>query len=704
MLEKSLRIILSFLLKLLFGCRVNGIEHFAASGNRVIIAANHQSFLDPLLLAVLLPEKPAFVMNVFQAEKWYFRWIKKIVKLYVVDPSQPMSMKALISDLRKEVKVVIFPEGRITTSGAVMKIYDGVAMLINKTGATLLPVYIEGAQFSFLAKLKGKLPQRLFPKISLSFFPPIAANVQIPASSEYIYDIMTRCAFAAQNKNRSLLAALLEARKLFGKKHLIVCDVARQEMSYQSLITRCLILRRKLAPYLAAQKNAGILLPNSLAAVVSFFSLHALGKIPCMLNFSSGAQNIKHACHLAGIKTIITSRAFVEKAKLEELIAILSKEHMVIFLEDVRASISRSDKLAGAVAALFPKLALSRAIAYGKPYDPAVILYTSGSEGKPKGVALSHANILANIYQATSRIDLTSADRLFNALPVFHSFGLTIGMLLPILRGIYVFLYPSPLHYRVIPELIYDTDSTVMLGTDSFYQGYAHYANPYDFRSIRLAVAGAERLKETTKTLYAEKFGVSIMQGYGITETSPVLSCNTALYNKTGTVGRFFPEIKWRIEKIEGIEQGGRLFVSGPNVMLGYIKAENPGVIEPQGEWYDTGDIVDVDSSGYATILGRAKRFAKVGGEMISLTAVEELIAALFPDFSHAVISIPDERKGEQIVLFTTAEGLGRQHLVHGAQQHGFPEIGIPKQIIVIETIPILGSGKTDYPQLAALL
>lgn len=701
--ESFWRKLLTFLLKRMFGMRVCGVSNFAAAGERVLIIANHQSFLDPLLLAVLMPEKPAFAMNVYQADKWYFKWVAKVVKIYRLDPSQPMSMKTLLGDLKKGAKVVLFPEGRITTSGGIMKIYDGAAMIANKTGATILPIHIEGAQFSLFSRLGEKLKQKLFPRVSLSFFPPISPNDAQPITTDMIYNVMTHNAFASQNRNRPILAALLEARKLYGKNKKIAADISRMEMSYQSLLTRSFILSDKLKLYLGNQQYVGVLLPNSLAVVATFTALQMSQKIPCMLNFSAGSANVLHACKIATVHTIITSRAFIEKGKLEPLLGSLQKEYIVIFLEDVRAAISGFDKLMGAVKALFPSLTLASNLSATKPYDAAVVLYTSGSEGVPKGVALSHSNILANIYQSAARFDLNPSDKLFNALPVFHSFGLTIGMLLPMLRGISTFLYPSPLHYRVIPELIYDTDATIMVGTDTFYQGYAHYANPYDFRSIRLAVAGAEKLKESTRAMFSEKFGVSIMQGYGVTECSPVVSCNTEIYHQSGTVGRIFPGMDWQLEAVEGIARGGRLWIRGANVMIGYIKADQPGVVQSQGEWYDTGDIVDVDANGAITILGRAKRFAKIAGEMVSLAAVEEFIALLAPNVLHAAITAPDERKGEQVLLITEAQELTRAHLSHEAKQHGIPEIFLPKQIIVVDTMPLLGSGKIDYMRLKSV-
>ena len=451
------------------------------------------------------------------------------------------------------------------------------------------------------------------------------------------------------------------------------------------------ILGAKLMPLALEGRAVGVMLPTANGAVVTLLGLMSAGRVPAMINFTAGAANILAACRAAEIDTIVTSRAFVEKGRLGNLVAELEKKVRIVYLEDVRPTVTFADKLRGILGAKKPLVAR-------KPDDWAVILFTSGSEGVPKGVVLSHRNMMANVAQAAARIDFGREDKLFNVLPVFHSFGLTAGVVLPLVSGVPIYLYPSPLHYRTVPELIYGVCATILFGTDTFLNGYARVANPYDFRSLRYIVAGAEPVKESTRLIYLEKFGLRILEGYGVTETAPVLALNTPMFNKFGTVGRVLPGMSTRLDHVEGVEEGGRLYVSGPNVMLGYLRADKPGVLEPPPEgWHDTGDIVAIDEQGFIAIKGRAKRFAKIGGEMISLAAVEMLAAELWPNNVSAVASIPDARKGERLVLVTDKHGATRSEFQVYAKGKHASDLMIPGDIIVLDKMPMLGSGKVDH-------
>ena len=275
-----------------------------------------------------------------------------------------------------------------------------------------------------------------------------------------------------------------------------------------------------------------------------------------------------------------------------------------------------------------------------------------------------------------------------------------------------VFLYPSPLHYRIIPEMIYSSNATMLFGTDTFLSGYAAHAHPYDLFSIRYVFAAAEKLKEETKRVYTEKFGLRILEAYGATEAGPAISVNTPMHSKSSTVGRVLPSIEYYLEPMKGIEKGGRLIVKGPNIMLGYLKNDKPGVLQPishkykgkdEKGWYDTGDIVNIDEDNYLTIVGRAKRFAKIAGEMISLTAVEYEINVIWPDHSNAVVGIPDARKGEALILFTDNKEAKKDEVLKHLKANGISELYLPQEIKYLKDFPVLGSGKIDYVTINSL-
>ncbi|MGL4729751.1 MAG: AMP-binding protein [Bosea sp. (in: a-proteobacteria)] len=503
-------------------------------------------------------------------------------------------------------------------------------------------------------------------------------------------------AFDVGRTRTTLFSALLEAVATHGKGKVALEDPERQPITFGRLVLGALVLGRKLADMTAKGERVGMLLPNVQGLAVTFFGLSAFGRVPAMLNFTAGIKNLRAAAEVGGLTTIVTSRRFVDQAKLDDVAAALGEGRRIIYLEDVRKTITTLDKLRGALDAF--RAGSIHAGYAGSPDDPAVVLFTSGTEGTPKGVVLSHANLIANAHQIFAHADgiLSSADIVMNPLPAFHSFGLTAAMLMPLLNGMKVVLYPSPLHYKQVPKLMAETLCTVLFATDTFLQGYARAADEGELARIRFVVAGAERVKEDTKRMWSGS-GAIIMEGYGCTECAPVLACNTPDAMREGSVGRLLPHVEARLEPVEGITEGGRLYVRGPNIMLGYILSERPGeVIAPEGGWHDTGDIVVIED-GFISIRGRAKRFAKLGGEMVSLAAVETMIGGLWTGHTHVVVSLPDPKKGEQLVLVTDKPDADRKALQVEAKAQGFPELWMPRAILVTGAIPVLGSGKTDY-------
>lgn len=693
----------------LYRVKVIGLENYDEAGERVVIIANHTSFIDALLLAVFLPDKPSFAVNLLIAKKWWVRLFLRLVDAYPIDPTNPMAIKSLIDFVKQNKRCIIFPEGRLTMTGALMKIYEGPGMVADKSGAKLLPIRIDGAQFTPFTRLRGKVHIHLMPDITLIIFPPqtldlppdVKGRKRRHLMGSKLYDVMTNMMFESSHYQQTLFQSLIHAKRAHGAHHEIMEDIERDPITYQKFIMRCFILGGLLAKQTKPQEYVGVLLPNMISNVTTFFALQAFCRIPAMLNYTAGIHNVCIACKTAQIKTIYTSRVFIQIARLTPMIEELNQLKInIVYLEDIRSQITIINKIKGFFFALFPNLAYQwvNSKSHLNADAAAVVLFTSGSEGTPKGVVLSHRNIQANRYQLSAVVDFTASDTVLNALPLFHSFGLTGGTLLPLLCGVKIFFYPSPLHYRIIPELAYDTNATILFGTDTFLAGYAKHAHQYDFYSVRYVFAGAEKLREETRMLWSHKFGVRIFEGYGATETSPIISTNTPMQNKVGTVGRFLPGIHFQLIPIPGINQGGVLHVSGPNIMKGYLLANHPGVlIPPQDGWYDTGDIVSIDEEGFITIEGRVKRFAKIAGEMISLTMVEQLINQLWPLYQHAVIAIADAKKGEQLVVATTYPNATREEIIAYAKTHHMSEMSIPKKIFILTKMPLLGSGKIDY-------
>lgn len=500
----------------------------------------------------------------------------------------------------------------------------------------------------------------------------------------------------------TLFSALVAATRRYGRNSPGQWEDQKPgAYSYGDLLKMTLALGRLAGKVTAPGEHVGVLMPNMASGVALMLGLSAFGRVPCMLNYTAGSEGMQCACQAAGVRTILTSRLFLAKAGLNEQAAALRAVQLV-YLEDLRARFGVLDKvwLMG-FALWWPLTAAPKRDAE----EPAVVLFTSGSEGKPKGVVLSHRALLANVEQVLARLRIGPADTVLNALPIFHSFGLTAGTLIPMLSGARLVLYTSPLHFKVIPELVREKRCTVLFGTSAFFNHYARNAEADDFKSLKYVVAGAEKLADTVRQTWHDKFGIDILEGYGATETAPVLAVNHPDTNRPGTVGRLLAGVEATIVPVPGIEHGGELHVRGPNIMSGYYRFEAPGVLEPPASqvgpgWHNTGDVAMLDDAGFVSIQGRLKRFAKVAGEMVSLEVVESIARTASADAMHAATCISDVARGELIVLFTTDSELTRDQLAAAARGLGYPEIALPKRIRVVEALPLLGTGKVDYVRL----
>jgi len=704
-----IRPIIRFILRLLFRIEVHGSLPEPLP-ERMLIISNHQSFLDAFLIGAFVSNKVTWVIHSQIYALWFIRVIVDRTDHVVVDTARPQAIRTLLHVLEEGRPVVIFPEGRITTTGSLMKIYDGPAFLAAHTGAAILPVRIDGAVHSPLSRMKPPFPLRTLPKIHISIGElehiemPVARTGKLRRrkASERMLRILEESAYRARRR-RTIHNAFLDAVDLYGKDAVVLDDVRREDQTYGFLLKASLALGRlvnKLAP---EGEVVGLLMPNAGVTVGLLMGMLMQRRVPAMLNYSAGVEGMQTACDAARIRTVITSRDFLAKARLTDKIDRLQNVE-IVYIEELRARFGLLDKLWLVLWALrHPRKTLRPS----RPGDPAVVLFTSGSEGKPKGVVLSHDSILANVAQIRAVIEFSNKDKFLSALPMFHSFGLTAGVLLPLLTGCRTWLYPSPLHFRVIPELAYDQNCTVLFGTPAFLARYGQVAHPYDFYSVRYVISGADKLSEDVRRLWLDKFGIRIFEGYGATECSPVISVNTPLGYKVGTVGRLLPGIRHEVTPVEGIDRGGELHVSGDNVMLGYYKHTNPGVLEPPASnvgpgWYPTGDVVEIDETGFVRIRARLKRFAKIAGEMVSLETAERIAAAATGKLS-AVSTKARPDRGEMIVLFTQDLELRRDRLVGAARELGLPELAVARRIIAIHKLPLLGTGKVDYVKLKEL-
>ena len=682
-----------------------------------VYVSNHVSYLDPILLFAFLPGNPVFALNGHLYRKPLIRFLMKTADIMPFNPIEPGDIKELIAKVDSGRLCVIFAEGRVTEDGGLMKIYEAPGLVADKSKAPLIPVWINGPQYGYFSKTKGKLPHRPLPKMKITVGKPRSFKLkdtlrrQRDHISNEVYLILREMCFESNyNPNISLFAQLMKAAKIhsksgFLKRPKFIEDITRIPNSYKDIIIKSFVLGKYFQKQTMPGEPVALLLPNSIAALCSFFGLTAYERVPVMLNFSVGAQNMVSMCKTAMVKKVITSLKFVKTAKLESAVEVMKANGVeIVYLESLAKKISLLNKIGAYV-----RYKLKRVPHKDGGSKKAAILFTSGSEGAPKAVVLSHANILSNIKQMSSIETINITDTVFNALPMFHSFGLTVGTLFPVLEGSKLFLYPSPLHYRVVAEIVYEIGATIMFGTDTFFRGYGKIAHPFDFHNVRFMFGGAEAIKPDTRNMWMERLGIRVMEAYGSTECSPVVCANNRIFNRFGSIGKLLPAIEHRIVPVDGIEKGGELIVKGPNVMLGYIMPDKPGVLVPlEDGWYHTGDVVEIDEIGFVYIKDRIKRFAKIGGEMVSLNAVQEMVCKAYEwmgaEFQYGVVAIPHESKGEQIVLVTNNKQVTQEVIHDYIKNNGLSELYLPRLILFKEQLPVFATGKMDNVSLKKLV
>ncbi|RVD55771.1 2-acyl-glycerophospho-ethanolamine acyltransferase [Mesorhizobium sp. M2D.F.Ca.ET.185.01.1.1] len=664
----------------------------------VIYVVSHQSRIEPALMLSLLPDDTLHILDEASARSpWLEPW-RELARTIAFNAEHVFVSRRLVRVLKGKGRLAVYLPDNVEPDVKSFRLFRAITRIAMQADARIVPIFVAGTRdLPVSLTPKEKAPRHWFPRLSVSVLEPmtvaelVARNPDMASNTNALFDRFAEARLYGTNLDRGLFLAMRDAADRVGPSHPIIEDVISGSLSYRKLFIGARVLGRHFEAVTAPGEAVGVLLPNANGVVLTFVGLISAARVAAMINYTAGPASVTAAIRTAVIRTVVSSRAFIEKAGIDDIVAAVEAGGAkMLWLEDVRASVTTLDKLA---AALLWRLPLQPQEA-GKP---AVILFTSGSEGSPKAVVLSNRNLLANVMQAEARVSVSPADILLNVLPVFHSFGLTGGTILPLVLGIKLFLYPSPLHYKIIPEIARKVKPTVMFGTDTFLANYARTAKDGDFSSLRFVVAGAEAVKQETRRTYRDRFQASIVEGFGLTEAAPVVAVNTAIHSRDGTVGRPLPAIRMKLEPVEGIAEGGRLWLDGPNMMMGYMSADRPGELQPLEGWHDTGDIVSIDREGFITIRGRAKRFAKIAGEMVSLGAVEMLVQSLWPEERHAAVAVPDKRRGERIVLVTTADDASAEELRQFGKKAGAAELMVPNDIIKVDEIPVLGSGKTDY-------
>ena len=752
MFYRLLMFFISIPVRFWFRLSVEGRENLTpeTNGRPIIYIANHVSWLDALFMSIVLPKDVPFVIYRGTLKRLWCRVLTMFSpRPIAVDTASPYAVRDMLNQLMnsKSKKIAIFPEGRLTTTGSIMRIQDGAGMLAVKSDAVLVPIWIDGVRHVLVNRLKGKVNRFLRPKISITIgkafsidekdYKDMTAKMTRGKVSNIIESKMTATGLNGSVQRMNIPEAIMDAAFRNGPHKIILNDLMTQEqkgrgMTYKEFITEAVVLGgflNRQCPETTDMRSSGdriqapigIFLPNSVKTASIIIGLSMYDRITHPYNFSASASALKTITETLRIHYIVTARGFIEKAKLQQVVETLEQSGCVfIYLEDVKNNLGTFDKIRG-IFNLKTGIGLpGLKVSAEKPF---IALATSGSEGVPKGVILSHDNILSNISQVTRSIDVSAEDRFLNAMPMFHSFGLMGGLLLPLIQGAYTFQYVSPLHGRVITTLAYEQNITIMFATNTFLKLWARHAREYDFYKVRAIVAGAEALEETTRRMYSDNFKTCVLQGYGATETAPVIAMETFRHSRIGSVGKLLPGMSYSLRPIEGRPGNvGELSVSGPNVMLGYIKHENPGIlIATVNNTYNTGDVVRIDEDGFIFYETRNKRIIKVAGEMISLDAVEKLANETFileiaeqkdnagsksSQMGNAVIGWNDDKKGQKAILLTTLSIPEKEmiaRMVETARSYGYDEKECPKTILQIEAIPRLGTGKVNYPELNKL-
>jgi acyl-[acyl-carrier-protein]-phospholipid O-acyltransferase/long-chain-fatty-acid--[acyl-carrier-protein] ligase len=701
------RLILWSFANLFFKIRIVGADNIPRKGGALIVS-NHVSYADAILVGCATPR---FIRFLMWQPLYESKWLNPFCRLLYAIPIPTHSKESLRAlrnartELEKGSLVCIFPEGEITRTSHVKPFERGVDVITRGMDSAhestpVIPVYLDGL-WGHALSLKGGRPfssrLKLRHEVTVYVGQPITGDVRSARLYQRILELGTQAAECRKSAESTLSQRFIDTAKRRWSS-VAIADSSGQQLTFGQTLTAALLLKKWIQAYCGAARSVGLLLPSSVGGALANLGVTLSGKTAVNLNFTAGEEGTAHAVSQCGISTILSSRAFLEKAKLPELPG-------TVFLEDVLRTFTPASKaLTMAAARLLP---VRRLAGSAKPDDLAAVIFSSGSTGTPKGVMLSHWNLLANVDATAQVFAVNHNDCMLGVLPFFHSFGYTYTFWFPLLEGFKTVFHPNPTDAKAIGELAGTHHPTLFLSTPTFCLGYLRKCTREQLGSIRYLMVGAEKLRLAVVKSFEEKFGVTPLEGYGCTEMGPVVSVNVTDHErsayKPGTAGRPLPHVSLRIvdpETMEPVAPGetGLLLVNGPSRMIGYLGEPERSAQALVDGYYNTGDLACIDPDGYLQIVDRLARFSKIAGEMVPHLKIEETIHEMLGDHPCVVLGIPDEQRGERLALLYTQPETTPSQLWQRLSETSLPKLWIPKRenIYLVDSVPTLGTGKLD--------
>lgn len=696
------------LVKRLYKIRFSGTENLPREGGALLIC-NHTAYADALLLQAATGRPIRFVMSrdVFKTWKWAYPFFKLTDCIPIHTSDGPRALANSLKEARKAMEdgalVGIFPEGALTTNGNLMKFNKGFERIARNSGCPIIPAYIGniwGSIFSFKDGNPGFRKPEQFPRpVSIRFGHPLPTDTPADEARRAVAELGADYATEQSRQPGNTLnhTFIRQARRNWRRP--IASDTLGSKATYGKLMIGSIALKNRLKPMIKDQTNIGILMPTSLGGVISNLAVTLSGKTVVNLNWTASSEAQQSATGQSRIKYIITSRRFAQKNKLPDLPA------RWLYLEDLMKNLGRLEKFRAVRAALFASPEHLTGGRTPNPDDTAAIIFSSGTTGTPKGVMLSHANILSNVESTQSAQSFSTEESMCALLPLFHAFGYLGLLWWPMLKGIRTVYHPNPMQTGRVVRLIKEEKLTAILSTPTFLQNYMRKASAEDLQSLRIVITGGEKLRPDLAEQFEEKFKVCPLEAYGCTELSPAAIMTTRNGHRKGSAGQPLPGVAVRIinpETRETLSDGeeGLMLIKGPNVMQGYLNNQDKTNEALQQGWYNTGDIARMDQQGYVYITGRLSRFSKIAGEMVPHGAVEEALQAVAETDTPcvAVVSIEDKAKGEQLAVCCTSEAGDPEALISKLRKLDFPNLWIPRaaHFFHIPELPVLATGKLD--------